>query len=62
MKATKEPAVRSVFVTGVVPVSALLIAVFTLGTSRADPPSASADDGTDSAMESGQPHAQGATS
>jgi mono/diheme cytochrome c family protein len=50
-KATKGPAVRSVLVTGVVSVSALLIAVFTLGASRADPPPVPADSGAVSAMD-----------
>jgi mono/diheme cytochrome c family protein len=44
-KATEGAAKRSVLVTGVVSVSALLVAVFTLGTSRAEQPPA-VDTGT----------------
>jgi mono/diheme cytochrome c family protein len=50
-RATAGPTLRSVLATGVVSVSALLIAVFSLGSSRAEPPPEPAYDGTDSAMD-----------
>jgi cytochrome c len=47
----RSVAMRSALVTGVVSISVLLMAVFTLGASRADPPPAPARNGTVSAID-----------